>query len=441
MADDSGEPAIVVIEEGPAFGQLAQSAPRPTGSAVLPAQDESDQGGWRLGPFPLPWRNPIRCSVWLVRAVFGIGSLVLLLAILAAIPIVNVVALGYLLEVEGRVARTGKIRNGFLLLDVAPRLGAIALGVYLWLIPLRLIAHARADAQIIDPGGAVDRNLQFLSVAAWLLVSVHLALALARGGSFWTFFRPIKNLRWLRSRLRQRNDADEARDNPPRDYWDDASDGIRDFVSRLQVRHHFSLGLRGFFVAFAWLVIPSAIFAAAQRPDGPSVVFPLIGGAMLVLVFSWVPFLQARFAATNSWRAGFQLGEVRRLFASAPFAWLTTILVVYALALPVYLFKAFLLPPDALWPITLVFIASNYPARLLTGWAYARAVRRQGEGKRSWWITRTAIRIPVMLAILAAFVFILYFTQFLGEHGRAELFKHHAFLLPWPYLLPWRPAG
>lgn len=403
-------------------GDVVQS-PAPAGAAVF----DDNPGGWRLGACPVPWRHPIRATVWLVRAIFGVGSLVLMLAVIAAIPIVNVAALGYLLEVEGRVARTGKLRNGFLLLDVAPRLGAIALGVYLWILPLRLVSYAAADARIIDPGGPADRKLHFAALVLWGLISTHLCLALARGGSFWTFFRPLKNVLWFRRRLREGN------------YWETASDHIRDFVSRLQFRHHFSLGLRGFLVGLAWLVIPSAVFAAAKRPDGPAVLLPLVGGMMLVLVFSWLPFLQARFAATNEWRAGFELRAVRDLFGYAPFTWLITVLFVYVLALPIYLFKAFLLPPDALWPITLIFIASNYPARILTGWAYHRAVRKKQQGKRSWWITRTAIRFPLMLAVLAVFTFILYFTQFVGEHGRAELFKHHAFLLPWPYLLPWRP--
>jgi hypothetical protein len=396
-------------------------------SIGLDSDDASDSsGGWRLGAFPVPWRYPIRCTVWLVRAVFGLGSLVLLLAVLAAIPIVNVVALGYLLEVEGRVARTGKIKSGFLLLDVAPRLGAIALGVYLWLIPLRLIASASADAQIINPGGTAARNLAFVSATLWAAISAHLCLALARGGSFWTFFRPLKNLLWFRKQMREG------------DYWEHASAHIRDFIGRLQLRHHFSLGLRGFFVAFLWLVIPSAFFAAG-KPQGLSALMPLLGGLMLIFVFSWVPFLQARFAATNQFRAGFELRAVRNLFPYAPFAWLVTLLVVYASALPIYLFKGFLLPPDALWPITLIFIVANYPARVLTGWAYHRAVARQTLGRRSWWITRAILRFPLMLAILLVFVAILFFTQYIGEHGRAELFKHHAFLLPWPYLLPWAP--
>ncbi len=47
----------------------------------------------------------------------------------------------------------------------------------------------------------------------------------------------------------------------------------------------------------------------------------------------------------------------------------------------------------------------------------------------------TAIRFPLMLAVLTVFTFILYFTQFVGGHGRAELFAPRL-LLPWPYLLP-----
>ena len=53
----------------------------------------------RLPTFPVPWRHPIRATVWTVRSLFGLLSLLLLLAIVAAIPIVNFVALGYLLEV------------------------------------------------------------------------------------------------------------------------------------------------------------------------------------------------------------------------------------------------------------------------------------------------------------------------------------------------------
>jgi hypothetical protein len=36
-----------------------------------------------------------------------------------------------------------------------------------------------------------------------------------------------------------------------------------------------------------------------------------------------------------------------------------------------------------------------------------------------------------MLPLLGVYTFLLYFTQFIASDGKAELLKHHAFLLPW----------
>src|SRR5262245_36568706 len=93
---------------------------------------------------------------WTIRSLFGIVSLVLMLAVVAAIPIVNFLALGYLLEVEGRVARSGRLRDAFPLVDLAPRLGSMVLGMLLWLVPLRLLAGAAADARLIEAGSRSD---------------------------------------------------------------------------------------------------------------------------------------------------------------------------------------------------------------------------------------------------------------------------------------------
>jgi hypothetical protein len=144
-----------------------------------------------------------------------------------------------------------------------------------------------------------------------------------------------------------------------------------------------------------------------------------------------VPFLQARFAAEERWRAGLELRSTRELFRHAPFAWLTAVIGIYVLSLPLYLTKVVLPPADAMWLLTLVFIASIYPARILTGWAYYRAVRRREQGLRSWFVTRLLVKL-LMLPLLGAYVFLLFFTQFISEHGKQALFEHHAFLLPWP---------
>lgn len=362
-------------------------------------------------------RRTLGGTLWLVRSLFGIASLILLLALIAAIPIVNFLALGYLLEVEGRLARSGKLRDAFPLIDLAPRLGSIALGVFLWLMPLRILSSAAADARLIDPGSRADRILHLVVPIAAGMIAIHLCLALARGGGLGTFIRPIKNFRWLRARLREGN------------YWSQAQSAIGDFLKRLQLRHHFWLGFRGYVGAMLWLVIPTALFAATNKTEGGPILVTLFGGLLLVVVLSWVPFLQAHFAAENRFRAMFELKKVRALYKNAPFSWLITMLVTLTLSLPMYLFKIVLPPSDAMWLVTVVFIVSIYPVKVLTGWAYHRALVRE---RRAFFGLRWLSRL-VMVPLLALFVFLLFFTQFIGEHGKGVLFEHHAFLLPAPF--------
>src|SRR5580704_8963275 len=163
-------------------------------AAEWPADDYF--GGGRLAELPSPLRHPISATVWAVRAVFGIVSLIVLLALLAAIPIVNFLVLGYLLEAEGRLARGGRLRRAFPLLSIAPRLGSIVLGIWLWLLPLRFLANVAADARLIDPTGRSTRRLDFAVTALSIAIALHLCLVLARGGSVGCFLRPIKNARW-----------------------------------------------------------------------------------------------------------------------------------------------------------------------------------------------------------------------------------------------------
>ncbi len=389
--------------------------------AISPINENQTAAGPEAGllpPFPVPWRHPIRCLLWLVRATFGLASLVFMLSVMAAIPIVNFLTLGYLLEVEGRVARSGKLRDGFPLFKLAPRIGAIGLGIWLWLLPLRVLAWVAGDAQIIEPGSGTSIVLSNVLRVVWFLITVHLCLALARGGSLGCFVRPIKNLRWLISRLRAG------------DYLETASRHVREFVGRLRLKENFILGIKGFLGAFAWLLIPSLLYFAPSRQEGLPVFMTIMGGILLAIVHAWVPFLQARLTAENRLSAAFELREVRNLYCHAPLTWGITILLVYVLALPLYLFKAFLLPPDALWTVAVLFIVTIYPAKLLLGWAYHRAVDRKARGKLAPWWLRWLIRLGVITPALVAYVFILYFTQFLGEAGKQELLRHHAFLLP-----------
>lgn len=405
--------------------ELPTPPPLPVPSANRAGVVVTDEIGFQdsgalLGPFPIPWRHPIKCALWMIRGLFGVVSLVLLLAVVAAVPVLNFVALGYMLEAEGSVARTGRLRSANPLFRIAPRIGTIALGIFLWLIPLQLLAGQVADAAIIDPTGIAVARLTRIKFVVAAMIAMHLCMALARGGSLGCFFRPVKNFRWLRQRFKSGN------------YWDQANGHIVQFIGELRLRHHFMLGLKGFAGALIWLAIPTALYAFYDVPkrDTPGAVFvTVIGGLMLVAAFAWVPFLQARLAAENRFRAMFELRAIRRAYRRTPLSWLLAVVLVYALSLPLYIAKVRLLPQDAMWVMTAVFIVTIYPARIVTGWVYHRSMMKQVEASFVWrWLTRLT-----MIPLLGLYVFLIFFSQAIGEHGKASLFEHHALLLPVPF--------
>src|SRR4051794_20185245 len=74
-----------------------------------------------------------------VEWTFGLISLVLGLAILAALPVVQFASLGYLLESAGRVARTGRLRDGLIGVRLAARVGGVVAGSCVAMGPLWLV--------------------------------------------------------------------------------------------------------------------------------------------------------------------------------------------------------------------------------------------------------------------------------------------------------------
>jgi hypothetical protein len=76
-----------------------------------------------------------------------------------------------------------------------------------------------------------------------------------------------------------------------------------------------------------------------------------------------------------------------------------------------------------------VFVLFIYPARLLTGWAVARAKRR--EQPRNFFI-RLLARLAE-LPIVGFYVLVLFFTQYVSWSGAWSLLEQPPFLLPAPF--------
>lgn len=358
------------------------------------------------------WRRFARASEW----AFGLASLAVGLALLAAVPILQFASLGYFLESSARVARSGRCRDGFIGVRKAARVGGVVLGVLLAQLPLVFVSSFAASARLIDPGGRGDRLWQALLVATLLITIAHLVVAGLRGGRLRHFLWPVGSLTWTLGIGRSPGAYRRARD------------GCCEFVKRLRLPFYFRLGLVGFLGTFAWLAPPAILISQGGR--WPLVGF--VGSIWLAVVVPFLPFLQVRYAVEDRWRALFQVRAVRGEFARAPWAFAFSLLVLLAASIPLYLIKIEPVPRGAAWLPGLLFVAFLAPARILTGWAFARAQRRS---RARHWIFRLLGRLAIAPAALL-YVLVVLLAQYTTWGGSATLYQQHAFLLPAGSLQP-----
>src|SRR5262249_54527826 len=220
-------------------------------------------------------------------------------------------------------------------------------------------------------------------------------------------------------------------------FYQEARDGVWDFVTSLRLPHYFWLGLRGFVGTMLWLVVPISLLAASTllpgARDGRAGLAFLVGMAgafLLMVVLVWLPFLQVRFAVENRFRALFDVLAVRNRFQRAPWVSALAFVLTLASALPLYLLKIEMIPREAAWLPSLVFVVFMLPARLLTGWAYGCAEARP---RLSHWFFRWTGWVWLPPAV-AFYVFVGFLSQYTSWNGVWSLYGQHAFLVPVPFL-------
>jgi hypothetical protein len=352
-----------------------------------------------------------------IEWLFGMAWLIVMLAVLATIPVLNLLSLGYLLTVSGRVAKSGRLRDGFVGVRKAAVLGRIVFFTLLFLWPIQFVSSLRDSAWLIDPDGAGARRWHFLIVVLTTLAVWHIVWAVIRGGRARHFLwpAPVRFVRWVAT---------------PNKYVT-LRDAVCDFVFSLHLPAYFSLGLRGFLGTLAWLAGPVGVLILASRlPTGPGLLLSLLGAAGLAVVVLYLPFIQAHFAVENRMEALFEWREVRRLIAGAPLASWAALLVLLLFALPLFLLKIELTPREVAWLPALFFVVFMFPARLLTGWAVGRARKRQ---RPRHFVFRWAARLAT-LPVAFVYVLIVYLTQYLSWYGALSMLEQHAFLVPSPML-------
>jgi hypothetical protein len=384
--------------------------------------------------------------------IFGVLALILGLAILAGIPIVQFLTLGYLLEVGGRVARTGRLRDGFVGVRKAARVGSLVIGTVLMLVPLYFVSAMATSAELVDPGGVQARAWEIGLTSLTVVLLLHIIGAWSRGGRLHHFLWPAGNPITLLRRM-ARGEAIDAlgllcmgnfwwlgRRLWQGGYYAEARDAVWDFVVSLRLPYYFWLGLRGFVGALIWIALPVSLLALGRlgviidfHGEVPQGLFlfllVMIGWFWSSLVLLYVPFMMLHFARENRFSAIFEIGAVRHDYQRAPILFFISLLLTLAMALPLYLLRIEQVFQGIAWLLTLPFILTIFPTKLLMGWAMGRGRNRE---KPRVWLFRWLCR-PLMLLTAAAYVFFLFFTQYISGEGALSLYGQHAFMLPVPF--------
>lgn len=384
-------------------------------------------------PTTPPKRGLIRRSLgWVskcVQRLFCLASLIGCLAVLAAVPVLQLITFGYLLDVSGRLARGEKLRRSLPHFHAAGKIGLVVMAVVLGSLPVQLLAHWESVAALISPGSSQAVLMRGFAIAAACIGIAYLLWAIARGGRLRHFLwpQPIRLIKegWRMSTYRM------------------LPDRLWEFTLSLEIPRFFWLGLRGAIGTLIWLAPAMAIIAVNR--NGETGLAGVVGGASLVVlgcVLLYLPMLQVHFAAENRVGALFEVRRIRRLFCYAPWAWFVAmVLGLVLLPIPLYVLKIEATPSEAIWLPTLFFVAFILPARIAEGLAMRRAKRialQYGDGvvkpTTRWnWVSRWFVRLamPLVIAVYLGFVTL---SQYTSWDGLQTWVQQHAVLIPIPFI-------
>jgi hypothetical protein len=446
------------IVEAVLVDNVAASQPAGTVAGSRPTVDRPESWIFRLA---FAGRNR-------AAHLFGIASVIFLLAVAASIPVVQFLSFGYLLEVSGRLARNQKFSDAMIGLKKASLLGGIVLGTWLTLIPIRIVSGLWHESYLIDPASEQTQFMRVLQIVLIVLAVGHIGAAWLCGGKlryfFWPVIAPFSFAIWLARKTAGStmfrkilsltvglispslvNDICNAK--PIGDWFLPAiffrrvtagnvyvrsRDAVWNFVSALNLFHYFKLGFKGFVGSFAWLFLPTALLVTASFSEGGVAVLSGVFGVVFAIpVFVMLLFLQTHFAKDGQLKRFLEINQVCRNYGRAPVAHVVALLLALVLALPLFFLKIEEIPSELLWTLSVVFILFSWPARICVGWAYRRGVVRERSSR--WWVRYPLVLLAAPVAL--AFVLILTLTRYTSWHGAVSLFENHVFLLPAPFWL------
>mgnify|MGYP003381015351 CR=1 FL=1 len=408
MTIDASPLADQALSAGPPADELSERKPPPTHRPIV-------QTGW-----PTRWYH---WPLWLVGRSWDLACLCVLLAVVAAIPIVQLASLGYLLDSAARLARRQAWSDALPGMRLAGRLGQFALLVFLLRLPVAFVRDLSYSAQLLLPDSREASLWRAAAFALTLVFVIHVVWSAIRGGKLRHFLWPAP-VRFYREFFR-------------RSTWHRASDQLYDLVSRLHFLRLWVLGARAGVGALIWIFIPVSMMIIGQRAEDfpPAAVVGLVGAIAMLFIVMVLPFLQIQMALQNRFRALFDVRQVRRRFLCAPWAHAIALLLLCLLCIPLYLLRIEATPAELVWAPSIVFVIFMLPAKLLLGAAigYASGRSERLERPNRHWTLRWPARFFALASALI-YVAALYVAQLVAGQGALVMYFQHAFLVPAPLI-------
>ncbi len=355
---------------------------------------------------------------WLLGRVWDLACLCVLMAVVAAVPVVQLASLGYILVASGNLANRQPWRTALPGLRVAGKLGTFALWVAVSWIPVYLLTDLAYSAQLLQPGSVAAQAWRagaFLVAFAWV---AHVGWAAMRGGRWWHFLWPAP-LRFVRLIWRP-------------SMWSRASDQLYELVISLQFPRLWWLGARATVGALLWTCVPVSLMIIGERAHElqPAALVGVVGALGMTLVMLYLPVLQVHMASQNRFLEVFNVRAARHSFMKAPWFYAFSLFVLCALAIPLYLLRIEATPSQLLWAPSLVFVLFMFPAKLLIGTALGYAHGRQRP--RHWLVRWPAWGFELVSVLI--YVGALYVAQFVAWQGAYVMYFQHAVLVPAPLI-------
>lgn len=366
---------------------------------------------------PAPTRRRRAWWRWLWQTagfVWNLASLIALLAVIAAVPVLQLASLGYLLRAAANLSRGGAWRSSLPGLRLAGKIATFALWATVLWLPVWLINDLSYSVQLLRPDSPQAANWRsgaFLAAALWV---VWTGWAAMRGGRWWHFLWPSP---WQFVTRIVRPST-----------WARAADDLWRLFMRLHIASLWWLGLRAAAGALAWLAVPVSLMIIGLRAQDleAAPVVGLIGAVVLTWVMLHLPQLQILMAEKNRMAEFLNVREVRRRFRSAPWATACALSALFALCIPLYLLRIEATPEQLTWLPSLFFVGLMFPAKLGLGAAMGAGARRSNP--RHWTLRWLARVVSVAAALF--YVGALYVAQFIAWQGIYVMYFQHAVLVP-----------